>query len=600
LIIAVVAVSLSLVSYQYASYNSQKIVDLANNEIRTNSDVKAHDISKIIENKFDKINAVLSTLATAPAIHNAEIPRGYDIVNLRQESTKEITDAIFWLDKDGKMLWSSKFAGNQSKYDKYKGTDFSSMEYFTEPKKTGKTFYSNIIETAQNIPKVYISMPIIEEQQVGGSAVFKGVIATDIKTDTVAEVVKADLSKAFQSEALLLDKAGTVMYSANQSNVGRNVFSPDYRSYIYSTAALESKDAIDLLLADLSQGKAGSREIKFNQTYYTTSYSPVTIDGNSSLMLYVISPHNLTTEVSLLIDQQKNVSAAIIAAIRGVSISIAFLIVSWNRRLHSFVEERTVDLKGKTDELENANAKLLLHDKMQQEFINVAAHELRTPIQPLLGVTELIQQSMDSKDSIEITRDDVEMLVRNAKRLERLSSDILEVSRIEGRSLKLNKERLDLNEKIQQVIKDVKSFVPSHKSVDLVFESKAAEPAVVEADKTRLFEVLSNILRNAINFTEKGSILVTLEERNDQAVVTVRDTGRGIDSEIFPKLFTKFVTKSEQGTGLGLYLSKGIIEAHGGKIWAENNPDGKGATFTFTLPLAKRQAEPDHVEFRPG
>ena len=594
-----VAVSLSIVSYQYASYNSQKIVDLANNEIRTNSNVKAHDISKIIENKFDKINAVLSTLATAPAIHNAEIPRGYDIVNLRQDSTKEMTDAIFWLDKDGKLLWSSKFSGNQSKYDKYKGTDYGSMAYFTEPKKTGKTFYSNIIETAQNIPKVYISMPIIEEQGGSTEAVFKGVIATDIKTDTVAEIVKADLSKAFQSEALLLDKAGTVMYSANQSNVGGNVFSPDYRSYIYSTAALESEDEIDSLLTDLSQGKAGSREIKFNQTYYTTSYSPVTVDGNSSLMLYVISPHNLTTEVSLLIDQQRNVSAAIIAAIGGVSISIGFLIVSWNRRLHSFVEERTVDLKAKTDELENANAKLLLHDKMQQEFINVAAHELRTPIQPLLGVTELIQQSMDSKDSIEITRDDVEMLVRNAKRLERLSSDILEVSRIEGRSLKLNKERLDLNEKIQQVIKDVKSFIPSHKSVELVFESKDPEPAVVEADKTRLFEVLSNILRNAIIFTEKGSILLTLEESNDQAIVMVRDTGRGIDPEIFPKLFTKFVTKSEQGTGLGLYLSKGIIEAHGGRIWAENNQDGKGATFTFTLPLAKRRAEPDRREFCP-
>jgi len=147
---------------------------------------------------------------------------------------------------------------------------------------------------------------------------------------------------------------------------------------------------------------------------------------------------------------------------------------------------------------------------------------------------------------------------------------------------------VNLNENIQNAIKDVKSYIPNHKHVEIVFDSKTAEPTVIEADRSRLFQVLSNILKNAIKFTEEGTILVTLEERGGQAIVSIRDTGVGIDSEIFPKLFTKFATKSEQGTGLGLYLSKGIIEAHGGKIWAENNKDGKGANFEFSLPLLSK------------
>jgi signal transduction histidine kinase len=123
--------------------------------------------------------------------------------------------------------------------------------------------------------------------------------------------------------------------------------------------------------------------------------------------------------------------------------------------------------------------------------------------------------------------------------------------------------------------------------LEIIFEPKTTEAVMVEADKGRLFEVMSNLLKNAINFTEEGAILVTLEQKDDNAIVAVRDTGIGIDPEVLPKLFGKFATKSEQGTGLGLYLSKGIIEAHGGRIWGENNKDGKGATFTFRLPLVQ-------------
>jgi len=224
------------------------------------------------------------------------------------------------------------------------------------------------------------------------------------------------------------------------------------------------------------------------------------------------------------------------------------------------------------------------HDKMQREFINIAAHELRTPIQPIIGIIDLLEFGFENGNKeTRITRDQIDLLVRNARRLERLAKDILEVSRIESNSLKLKKERFDINEKIRNIIGDFAHLSEVHEKLEL--QSKTGEPLFVEADKTRIFEVISNLIRNGIKFTEEGTIIVKAEKKGFNIQVDVTDTGVGIDPEIMPRLFTKFATKSDQGTGLGLFVSRKIVEAHGGKIWARNNWDGKGATFSFTLPL---------------
>lgn len=224
------------------------------------------------------------------------------------------------------------------------------------------------------------------------------------------------------------------------------------------------------------------------------------------------------------------------------------------------------------------------HDKMQREFINIAAHELRTPIQPIIGIIDILEFGFENGDKeTRITRDQIDLLIRNARRLERLAKDILEVSRIESNSLKLNKERFDMNEKIRNVIGDLEHITDVHAHIEI--KSKTGEPIFVKADKTRIFEVISNLIRNAIKFTEEGRIIVKAEKKGLNVQVEVMDTGVGIDPEIMPRLFTKFATKSEQGTGLGLFVCRKIIEAHGGKIWARNNWDGKGATFSFTLPF---------------
>ena len=234
--------------------------------------------------------------------------------------------------------------------------------------------------------------------------------------------------------------------------------------------------------------------------------------------------------------------------------------------------------------------KLSAHNAMQREFINIAAHELRTPIQALLGITDLIESKTDiRKEKVELSRAIIEMMIRNVTRLERLSANILDASRIESNTLKLNKEVFDLNQKVLQVIDDLKITTYRERKNIKIVSNSISDKLEIYADKSRIFEVLSNLIRNSIRFSdeEEATIIVNVEQKEGYAVVEVRDNGRGIDPEIIPKLFTKFATKSYQGIGLGLYISKSIVEAHGGKIWAENNRNGKGATFTFTLPVQK-------------
>jgi signal transduction histidine kinase len=246
--------------------------------------------------------------------------------------------------------------------------------------------------------------------------------------------------------------------------------------------------------------------------------------------------------------------------------------------------------------------RLELQEKMEKEFVNMAAHELRTPVQPLLGMTDILMSQFEEEDQeeelgkqknskkkeITVTKEEIEMISRNVKRLERLTSDILDVSKIEGNALKLNVEVIDLNEKIRNVVNDEISAIPQGKELKIIFDHRERSPLFVKADKSRLFEVLSNLIGNAIKFTDSGGTITVTAEKiaaKNEAIVSIKDTGKGIDKEILPRLFTKFASKSDNGTGLGLFLSKGIIQAHGGKIWAENNKNGIGATFRFTLPL---------------
>jgi signal transduction histidine kinase len=270
-------------------------------------------------------------------------------------------------------------------------------------------------------------------------------------------------------------------------------------------------------------------------------------------------------------------------------IGLALSSISYNAML----KEANKNLIEREEIIRSQYEKLKESDRMKDEFVNIAAHELRTPIQPILGLSEIIRPKVNAED-----REYVDVIVRNAKRLQRLTEEILDVTKIESHSLKLKKEEFNLKDVIENCINDeiVNKYSNSdkEKKPKILYQPKDIP---LKADRIRISQVLSNLLSNAIKFTPGGTISIvsglnskSSKDNNDsdnEAIVNIKDNGYGIDQEMLPKLFSKFATKSFAGTGLGLFICKSIIEAHGGSIWAENNPDGKGATFSFTLPLGQ-------------
>jgi signal transduction histidine kinase len=257
-----------------------------------------------------------------------------------------------------------------------------------------------------------------------------------------------------------------------------------------------------------------------------------------------------------------------------ISIVVIHTLLSWNKRL------------------ESANKQLQSQDKMQREFINIAAHELKTPIQPVLALTERIREKTKDRDMIQM----LDVVIRNAQRLKKLSDNILDVTKIESDALNMNKELFSLDGLVMDTIKDFENNLKG-KGIKFEYNNLNNSECNVLADKTRIGQVISNMIGNSAKFIGKeGTISITVERKKcsvsgiwnkdkDVVVVCVKDTGTGIDTEMLPKIFTKFASKSFQGTGLGLYISKKIIEAHGGRVLAENNNDGRGAKFSFILPL---------------
>ena len=244
-------------------------------------------------------------------------------------------------------------------------------------------------------------------------------------------------------------------------------------------------------------------------------------------------------------------------------------------------------LRENNEILNQQYKKIKESEKMKEEFINIAAHELRTPIQPILGLTDIMYPKIKDKEQVEL----LEIIVRNAKRLKRLTDNLLDITKIESQSLKLNKEKFNLNVLISEVLKDYVGKQKKQQKVKIVYDFNHKEDVTIEADKDRIAQVIHNILDNALRFTtthKEQMIFVIIDKNNErkEVIVSVKDTGEGISDKVLSKLFTKFATSdSNTGTGLGLYICKNIIEAHGGRISAENNVDGKGALFKFTLPV---------------
>ena len=331
-----------------------------------------------------------------------------------------------------------------------------------------------------------------------------------------------------------------------------------------------------------------------NSIFLQILFAVLNIVVTTAFILYLVRKilkpiFALTTATSEVTSGNLNVAVKS----KGHDDELSFLTESFNSMVTSIKNyiKKQNELKK---EIEKANEELKYKDQLKDEFINVAAHELKNPIQPILGLCELLR---DRESTIEKDEEILDIIIRNSQRLMKLAEEILDVARIENGSLFLKKEKFSLNEMITEITRDFEQkIVENKKNIKLVYESNDNNnEIIIEADKNRLSQVVYNLLNNAFNFTNEGSITVIITRKKDtndnynEIVVSIKDTGTGIHPEVLPKLFTKFATKSPiAGTGLGLFISKSIIEMHGGKIWAINNAatngDGKGSTFAFSLP----------------
>src|SRR5919204_3662922 len=467
-VIVGIVLIVSILLYQYSVLTSNKIDEIASKEVRSNSRIQVHDISQILANKLQTVGALLQTLAESPALHNNEYKRADIVINTRQNFSSDLTDFYMWLDKNGKINWISNI--NESTYQKYKGTDLSYRPYFTFPKDTHTVYYSSLIQSNDKVPRLYISYPILNQTETSTTkGILTGVVVASIRLETLGNFLKNQLFPQFNSTIGLLDRNGIILYGTGaEQYVGEYVFGDKFQSVLSSSLhPPESKNLLNELIKDSLQGKTGSEDILINGKMNTIAYQPVAVNGRDFLALYISAQHTVGSDVSALIDQMRYFTMLVVAIIGAAAFIIAFLVFSWNKRLQMVVKARTAELKTANDSLAKANEQLKIHDKMQQEFINIASHEMKTPTQAILGYSKLVQRHPERREVM------IEAIARNATRLQRLTNDILDVTRIETQSLKLNVERIHLNKLISDIIEDYRNEIEkTNKDIKLVHESQ--------------------------------------------------------------------------------------------------------------------------------
>jgi signal transduction histidine kinase len=566
-------------------------------------------ISQNIESDIRLVLLMLDGLASSAYFQQAELysEATKKLMEEKYQQFNTIVDRLFVLDKKDIVTLSITQGGSET----FVGNDLSLREWVNETKNTLKPVFSNGFER-QGIYTIFITYPIVNRD----SKEYLGMVVTSIPT--VKFFAHYGNVKAINTPFLVAYDVNGVMLANGASNnlVGLSFFDRTTQEFIKNDATLNN------LTRDLLSGNSGYGVYDYGKGERLTTQSAIFIDNNPVFSIQLVTPSaQIYSQLNQVLFTERLKMFSLLAGTSAAVLVLIVFFIKWSSSLDTEVRRRTAELKESNERLGLANEQLKIQEKMQKEFINVAAHELRTPIQPILGLSEILRSRV-TKGTGWQSQDLLDIIIRNAKRLQRLAEDILDVTRIESQSLKLKKEQFNLNQVVSQIVEEYRNQIQKAGS-DLGSENRKMDIRLVvvpnkddifvEADKGRLVQVISNLLSNAVKFTRQEekegdkkpwreeqvkTILITIEkdDQKKEAIVSIRDGGVGIDPEVFPRLFSKFASKSFEGTGLGLFISKSIIEAHGGKIWAENNEsenDGsRGATFRFSLALYEAQ-EPD-------
>lgn len=592
--IVAAAILFSILAYQYFMRNSSEVQHIAVEQIQGTTLVKVSDLTHILKNKLDLVTVNLEILSSSPEIVDQRVELGKILLNTAQKTTSNVVDFYSWVDRNGTSIWSSPNLSDTVD-EKFKVFSTAAQAYFQKIKDTQVPSYSNKIKLTDGQSGILILYPIIDTQNKtitqNKTNEFKGAILAGISSETLDNFLQGQISPLSSANLSVVDSSGMMILTGIPKLVGANVFDKKFDTLIGRSVNDNNreKNIINVFRSAVLNPRVGTTDVILDGKDVTASYSPVISNGIHYFTMVLFLPHTLASSLDDLVEQQRNFAILAMIIIISSAIGVFFVITYWNKGLRKVVYIQT-------KELQETTKKLTYHDKLQKEFIDIAAHEFRTPIQSVLGYSEMIHANLKNFDQY------FDKIIRNAKRLEKLTEDVLDVSRIEGKNLQLSRSYFDLNQTIEQVIEDHQKEA-LNKGVQIIFDSKKNMPATVYADEARLQQVIDNLLSNAINFTQNGTITITAyraqvefkgevdESDREYTLVEIKDTGTGINSEMLPRLFDKFATRSMSGTGLGLYISKSIVDSHNGKIWAYNNKDGKGATFTFTLPINNKDKE---------
>ena len=588
-VVLIIISSFSLFFYQQ-NITEQKVKNSIFAQYKDRQTESTQAISEHISSDLKLLKSILQGIADSSLLQQGLL-YGDRIDKMMQEKFSEVNnvtkvDTIFIADKDDIVSYEIVSEGTRS----FINIDLSFREYIQETKNTLRSTFSDGFKGIDTIERIALAVPIVNSS----SGEFMGIIGAKIPTESFFSIYGniQDINSQF---LIVSDKKGTLLaVGADKSLVGKNFFDEFVQNFTNHNPILMN------LTQNLLQGIPGYAIYDYGRGEQLTTNAPVFIQGTPLYFIQIVTPTTtIYSEINNVLFEEKLTMFSLIGGIIAAITALIIVLIKWNSILNNEVKKRTKELQESNREIALANEELKVHDKMQKEFINVAAHELRTPIMPIIGLSELLYNRLITKNENnlkqETLKEYLQTLVRNAYRLQKIVEDILDVTKIESRIFKLNTELFELNEVIANVVTDFENIIKNKNSkVQILYEPNRNNKIFVNADKTRLTQVISNLLDNALKFTQGGFIIITTritrkekDDNNDKVIVMIKDSGIGIDNEILPRLFTKFATKSDQGTGLGLFIVKKIIESHGGRIWAQNNTNGIGSTFYFTLPIVK-------------
>jgi signal transduction histidine kinase len=507
------------------------------------------------------------------------------------------SDRFFIINKNCIVMTDIASQGQKS----FIGNNVSGISWIQEITVTHKPTFSNGYAGLDGRYRVAVSYPIINRE----TREYLGIVGFSVPAVQLFEHY-GNIFDIKSQYLAVLDRNSDQLIHPVKSFVG----TPFFGSYTQQVTG--SNKILNGLIRTVMEGKPNFAVYNFKNGDRLNTGFPILLDGQPTYFVFVITPMSVIySQIDKAMSTERMEIFSLLVGMTAAIVLLVIFLIRWSSTLDSEVKRRTMELETANKQLSVSNEQLNMRDKAQQEFVNVAAHELRTPIQPIISLSDALLHRIRDDESREL----IHTIFRSAKRLQRLSQDILDVTRIESGLMNLNKQRFDLIEVISCTIDDYRNQIKNSKrNIRLAYGFDRKEETEqkgekgrevqeqlhnqlpiqgsdniipVEADKGRIAQVIDNLLNNALKFTNEGTISVSVESKDGQTVVRVKDNGQGIDPGILPKLFTKFASKSEVGgTGLGLFVSKSIVEAHGGKIWAENNSDGKGgATFSFSLPL---------------